>query len=252
MTGPTRVLIYGSCVARDSLAHAGPERLALVRYIARQSLISAYSPAAVVPDGDLHTSSAFQRRMIDDDVRGSLPAALVDDADRTDLVLWDLTDERMGVLVSPEGHVITRSVDSVSSGLVDRLRGWRLVAFGSDEHFAAWRTALGRLTRQLAAIGLADRVLLLAVPWATIAEDAGTVPRSAGLTSHEANAMFARYYDAAAEAGLRVAAVEPDRAVAGASHRWGRAPFHYATSTYDDVVLRIEREVAVTAGGRPE
>lgn len=238
-TAPTRVFIYGSCVSRDSLEHAGPERYTVTRYVARQSLVSAYGGSARVEPGGTITSP-FQRRMVEGDAEGNLLAVLRAHVESTDLLLWDLTDERLGVLVAPDGAILTRSVDLISADIAPRLDGWRHVPFGSDEHFTVWAAALDQFCADLRLLGLLNRTVLLAVPWAASTDDGGPVPRSFGVSSGEANALLERYYRAAETHGVRVERVPEDLAVAGADHRWGRAPFHYAHRTYDAIVAIME------------
>ena len=92
-----RITVYGSCVARDVAGEMERRGWSVERYIARQSLISAGRPADV---GDLDLSllrSSFARRSFLSDMVGNLEAQLTAVASYTDLLLWDLTDERLGV-----------------------------------------------------------------------------------------------------------------------------------------------------------
>ena len=117
MTG--RITVYGSCVARDAASEMENRGWSVERYIARQSLISAGRPADV---GDLDLSllaSPFARRSFMSDVVGNLEAQLTAVAARTDLLLWDLTDERLGVLETSPGAFLTRSTEAMTAGLYD-------------------------------------------------------------------------------------------------------------------------------------
>lgn len=242
----TRVFIYGSCVSRDSFEHVARDRYVLTRYVARQSLISAYAGPAALDGTDVLTS-AFQRRMVEGDAAGDLPRLLAQDAAATDLLLWDLTDERLGVLLAPDGGAVTRSVELVGAGLEPAGDGWRYLAFGTDDHLALWTDALDAFCGTLAHEGLLERTVLLAVPWALTTEDGRAAPSSFGVAPADANARFARYHDAARRRGLTVVEVPPAAVVASAEHRWGPAPFHYSPSTYDAVVALLDDAV----GRRP-
>jgi hypothetical protein len=237
-TAPTRVAIYGSCVARDSFEQFPVDRWALVTYIARQSLISAHRGATGLTAPE--SRSPFQRRMIAGDMEGDLAAALERVVDRCDLLLWDLTDERLGVLVAPDGRVVTRSVDALSTGTLERLVDWRLVEFGSAEHAELWDEALRWFVDLLGDLQLAERTVLLQVPWATRAVDGSDVPTSFGLSSDRANELFAGYYRSAGAQGLRLVSPIDDDAVADPHHRWGLAPFHYARTVYEAVLRDLE------------
>ncbi|WP_418606330.1 DUF6270 domain-containing protein [Georgenia sp. SUBG003] len=79
MTQRVRALLYGSCVSRDAFQHLGGG-YELLQYVARQSLISAMSPAAVLP-AQPSLVSPFQERMVRDDVASTAPSVLLDRAD---------------------------------------------------------------------------------------------------------------------------------------------------------------------------
>ena len=100
-----RITVYGSCVARDAAREMEKRGWS----VARQSLISAGRPADV---GDVDLSllpSPFARRSFLSDMVGNLEAQLTSVAARTDLLLWDLTDERLGVLETAPRAFLTRS-----------------------------------------------------------------------------------------------------------------------------------------------
>ncbi|MBO0901200.1 hypothetical protein J1G43_14640 [Cellulomonas sp. zg-ZUI22] len=226
-------------MTRDTFEHAPPELYTLRRYVARQSLISAFAgPAPVTAPSSI--TSSFQRRMLEGDAAGNLPQLLTE-APLVDLLLWDLTDERLGVLVSPEDHVVTRSVERMRVGVDEVLDGWRHVELGSQEHHERWTAALGHFRKLLGRLGLLDRTLLLDVPWAVDSDDGSPVPSSFGMSSYEANERLAPYYEEAGAAGLGVGRVAPEQVIAAANHRWGHAPFHYTDITYAAVVNVIER-----------
>ena len=108
-----RITVYGSCVARDAAREMEQRGWSVERYIARQSLISAGRPADV---GDLDLSllrSSFARRSFLSDMVGNLEAQLTAVASYTDLLLWDLTDERLGVLETAPGTFLTRSTEAL-------------------------------------------------------------------------------------------------------------------------------------------
>ncbi|MBO0924931.1 hypothetical protein J1G44_20235 [Cellulomonas sp. zg-ZUI199] len=238
-------------MARDTFEHvSGSGQFVLVRYVARQSLISAYAGAATVPGTEV-LESPFQRRMVEGDAQGDLPSLLVAHAAETDLLVWDLTDERLGVWTWPEGQVATRSVELVASGIEEHLRGRRLVTFGTNEHFALWCRALAWFHDTVRGLSLLPKTVLLAVPWAETSDDGSAVPRSFGVAPAEANAAFERYYSAARDAGIRVVAPPIKDVVADSQHRWGPAPFHYSRCTYETIASLLE-EVAPRASGSTE
>lgn len=250
----TRTFIYGSCVSRDTFEFLRPHGYTLTTYVARQSLLSAYSR---LPEQDLppiSTSSPFQRRMIEGDWTSSLPRALARARGRVDLLLWDLCDERLGVRRLPSGHYVTRSVDTLSSGLDDQLRrqGAELVPFGSELHRRHFRARLDRFRQRLHDLHLLERTVVLAPAWASTRDDGQPTPPSFDLTAEQANPVFDDYHQAVTDTvGVPVIRVGPHHVHAASSHQWGIAPFHYTTHVYERLVTDI-RDVAERAELRRE
>ncbi|KGM13821.1 DUF6270 domain-containing protein [Cellulomonas bogoriensis] len=243
MTDPrgdqVRVAVYGSCVSRDAVEYLDADRHQLVTYVARQSVISAFSDP--VDDLDVsHVESPFQRRMLNGDAEGNLMERL--SGAEPDVVLWDLTDERLGVLRSPHGEYLTRSVELIGSGIDTDLQDtWELIEFGTDEHFALWARAVARFAAALRAADLIDKVALVRVPWATRSTDGGIPPHPFGHRPVVVNRRYHRYY-------RHLAGVHPWKQVrvrawfakADPDHQWGHAPFHYHPATYHAMCARIE------------
>ncbi|MDT0165806.1 DUF6270 domain-containing protein [Actinotalea sp. AC32] len=240
MTGaPLSVLIYGSCVSRDSFELFDPERYELMGYHARHSLISAFSRAPEDVVERVRLDSPFQRRMVRQDARSGLVRALYRRT-RPDVVLWDLVDERLGVIELPDGGHLTLSNELIASG-VALPEGHRHIPFGTDEHFDLWSTALGAFSRLLSSRGLRRRTVLLVTPWAEVLDSGEPAPTSHGVTSAQANASFDRYHAAAAAVpDVRTLRMEQAEAVGSTEHRWGPAPFHYTDAFYRTVAARFD------------
>lgn len=239
-TTPLRVAIYGSCVARDSVDLAGGGRLSVADYVARQSLISAGLDASARFPEDPQVSSRFQRRMMEADFAGDLEARLDAVAASTDIVLWDLTDERHGVHVFEDGSVVTRSVDLTAVpevlGVVEQAQH---VAFGTDEHFTLWAERAEQFRDHLRERGLFEKTVVLQVPWALVAPDGRETPVSMGTSAMEANEAYRRYYEHLRGLGFAIIELQPLGVLADPEHRWGFAPFHYTQDVYEEIVARV-------------
>jgi len=266
-----RVLIVGSCVSRDTFVFLDPARFELVGYVARQSLASGFGPATTpkVPTAEL--TSRFQRRMIEGDAASDLPQRVEAAAPGIDLVLWDIVDERLGVHLHPDGGITTDTVESRTLGAAPHaergeqvVRTARHVAFGSDEHFGLFVTALPAWRATLAEPGLLDRTVLVAPPWATLATDGELSVASFGLDARTGNDLSRRYLDAAVEAlGIPVVgqdmlqdgtAGEGPQVRSAADHQWGPAAFHYDDATYSHLahsIVGIARERSRPRGWAP-
>lgn len=227
-----RVFIYGSCVTRDAEPWFDEYDLEMVGYVARQSLISAFRPAQVEEYNLSRIESPFQRRMTKGDIEGSLRFQ-IQKAD-PDLIVWDLCDERLGVKKAKTGGVVTHIRDHVAEGIHPGPFG-PVIQFGTDTHHDLWRKGLEQLIASVERYGLSGKIVLNATPWAVVndaGEDLGDVPR-------QFNDSAERYISEAASAGVSVARIPEDAAVARTDHQWGPAPFHYADSTYREQLDRI-------------
>ncbi|WP_277209340.1 DUF6270 domain-containing protein [Isoptericola croceus] len=235
-----RVFIYGSCVSRDTFEHFDPDQFELVQYVARQSAISAYTrPVTMIEPPMLQ--SPFQQRMVSGDYASNLQTLISEAAAQTDLVLIDLTDERLGAYVLPDGSVVTRSTELIESGAeTDLPAGSRHLPFGSDQHFQYWShgiAAVGQLFRQhmpRAAIAL------FGIPWAEHSETGALTPASFGVTAAKVNPLLKAYVQVAAKAlGAETISPRSARITSGAQHPWGDAPFHYSEPVYLEAVHLI-------------
>src|SRR5699024_11175643 len=96
LPAPIGTMIYGSCVTRDTFEFLGDDFL-LKSYVARQSVISAGTQTSdTLPMLD-PIASAFQKRMVEGDLKGNLYETLDTQASQADLLVIDLIDERGGV-----------------------------------------------------------------------------------------------------------------------------------------------------------
>ena len=237
MTG--RITVYGSCVARDAASEMENRGWSVERYIARQSLISAGRPADV---GDLDLSllaSPFARRSFMSDVVGNLEAQLTAVAARTDLLLWDLTDERLGVLETSPGAFLTRSTEAMTAGLYEGLTA-RFLELGTAEHLHLWRPALLRFRSLLERLDLTSRTVLLHVPWVTKTTPSTSAVLSRRQTAMEANWTLARYVDLVRrETDVHILRA-PDELVDDEVHHWGSTSFYDTSPLYSWIADELE------------
>lgn len=216
------------------------EGISLKRYIARQSLISAFSPPVEL-ELDLSTlTSDFQKRMITGDLERSLPVSLSSIAEDSDLLLWDLVDERLGVYLLDDGRGVTRSLELINSGAEAEIKTQaHYIPFGSDTHFKLWMNALEEFIKALDAADLGGRVRLLNVPWATKDTNGHRIRPSMGLQAKKANALYRRYFEAAARVTRTIAVGEVTEPRGSAAHQWGLAPFHYEKRVYQEIASAL-------------
>lgn len=234
----TRIAVFGSCVSRDTIDPELGRRYVLTKYIARHSVLSIGSDASRNIAGDVSRLSPFQRRNFLRDVQGRAESELAEIVDEVDVLLWDLADERHGVVRFDDGSYMTRSIEALGdASLAQDLGRGQLLKFGQDDHFGNWAFAADRFVSFLRDAGLWEKTLVIAVPWAEVTEDGLPTPSSMGTTAYQANLDYARYYQHLRSVGGVLCSVE--NAAADAAHRWGPAPFHYSAQAY----TRLRRDV---------
>lgn len=160
------IAIFGSCVSRDTCEFMPDAKV--LAYVARHSVTSLENPHGVGQVDLAGLSSPFQKRMVTSDLQGSGLDRIRKTRDDVDLVLIDLVDERRGFWVFPDGTTMTNSIEAEASGAASEaeLAGARLVDFGSEEHFKAWRRGFIALVDGLKEAGLWEKTLMLDVEWA--------------------------------------------------------------------------------------
>lgn len=243
------IFVYGGCVTRDAFEHM-KDHHSLVQYVARQSLISAASK----PTKSLSVDSlnvGFQNRSVRGDLRSSLYPLIAGSASRTDLFIFDILSERLGVYRVPGGTYITKSVELAKTGLIKTLpRNAAAIGFGTDQHFELWKPAADTFIANLKSAGLFERALLFEVPWTDVTDTGQDVPKYRGWSASYANSLYARYYSYLQAGGLRVATIPADLAVSTAQHKWGASPYHFVDEAYlwmKQEVLSALTEIETTA-----
>lgn len=242
------VFLYGSCVSRD-LQEQSRHRFYRRAYVARQSLISAMNPAYVY-DGGHRLDSAWQHRMVQGDLASNLLTRLSEDAPRTDLVIWDLTDERMGVQPLGDGSFGTITPDSLRSGILEAFEEHGgPIRFGTRRHLMLWEEALRRFAAVLDALGLRARTYVLAPQWAAHDVDGKPVEVEGNRSASEWGRAYAPYMRRIEAAGIAVVELPEELVVTHGAHKWGAAPYHYIDESYRYWAEEIDRR-AGTSGKR--
>lgn len=249
---PVRVFVYGSCVSRDTLelAHAG--EFNIVRYVARQSLLSMGRNAIEFWPEGFSLKSKFQNEMAREDWLGSVWWRMTQQLEKgIDLVLWDLTDERFGVYSFHDKARVTRTIDMVNTPLETVAAEHTYLPLGHPEHLRWWRWLVQLFAQRLRDAGLFEKTVVLRVPWATETETGEPTPSSMGISATEANELFAPYYEALQAEGYRIIDLSDFPVFAEPLHQWGLAPFHYTLEVYEQIIAQL-REFLASAPHAPE
>lgn len=225
-----KIFIYGSCVSRDSVDWWPEFGFELHGYVARQSLISSQSHVdRTTIDFDYSSiPNKFPQEMALGDVSGNLNHAIREF--EPDVILWDLCDERGGVIQLPFGDFITSNVVYIDNPVEGRV-----ISIRDDEHFELWKHALDQFLRSTAGI----RIIVNATPWALV-NDKGSPVNGDSAKADNFNKMIARYIQELELRGLDVIRVDQDKAIARIDHKWGEAPFHYVDETYRSMLVKLK------------
>lgn len=227
----TKVLIYGGCVTRDAFEHLD-DSFKLVGYLARQSLISAASPATgLLTEASLQSS--FQNRSLNGDIGSSLFGSVRSAAPKVDLFVIDILSERLGVFKLADGSYITHSGELGRSGLLNSLEiKPSLLRFGTDRHFATWKSASTKFVGVLKNSKILEKTIHIETPWASKTDTGDDVEPFRGLPAEQANEMYERYFEHLRNLGVRSCRLPLELAVSSNRHKWGPNPYHYAEPAY--------------------
>jgi hypothetical protein len=179
--------------------------------------------------------------MLEFDRDSLLPTLLLEHAD-VDMVLIDMTDERLGVYHLPDGTYITRTVELISAGLDAKLPPQaRHIPWGSSEHYSLWTRALHAFSTTVRELDLQRKTVILAPKWATHTDAGEPAPASFGITPSTGNRILKTYSETVAKALERpiIRTGRFSRVRAATHHVWGVAPFHYTDSVYRELASRI-------------
>ncbi|MGO1384694.1 MAG: DUF6270 domain-containing protein [Arachnia sp.] len=235
------VLIFGSCVSRDTRPFLG-EDWKMIEYVARQSFISAAAGSARLR-GVSKLTSAFQNKCLQNDFDGSFLPTLIERAAETDLVIMDLVDERLGVQRTPDGGYVTNSWELSQSGLIqDNADRLSFIDFATDEHFEVWCDASRTIIRAIRRAGLP--MVVLAPAWAAHAEDPHVPVNYRGIAAAVWNDKYVRYVDHLETLGVKVVRIPPHEVRSSTTHQWGLAPFHYDDRVYEVMQAEIKHHHA--------
>jgi hypothetical protein len=247
------LMIYGSCVSRDAF-EVLDSSYTLLGYVARQSMISALSRPTDLLNGDALTS-AFQNRSLAGDIKSNLLQHLRRHAADIDLLVIDLTDERLGVVRLPDGSYVTHSSELVSSGWLDTVEGRKpTVDVATEEHWTLWESSADRLFNALTSMGLREKTIVLNTPWAEVTELGEPVDRFRGGTSTAGlNAYFAECCAHVRTLGYTVLTLPEELRYAASDHKWGTAPYHFGAAANAWIAAQIQSvaEGLVSSGKLP-
>ena len=232
---PLKVFSYGGGPASAIVDHFPGHALQQAGLVSRQSLISAMGGPSEAVLATTATRPAAVR-VLQADIAASLRADIETRLPSTDIVLWDLFDERFGVDRLGDGTYLTRSPERVKY-VAAGSGATQTIAFGTEEHFGLWCEAAEEFLGFLAGKALLPRTYVLDLAWAHADENGLDAELPFGLSSEEANAKFARY--AAFLRGRGVNVLSHSRTWTSRTHKWGAAPYNLHDAVYREVAGKL-------------
>ncbi len=225
-----KIFIYGSCVSRDSVDWWPEFGFELHGYVARQSLVSSQSHVdrTTIAFDFASIPNQFPQEMALGDVSGNLNRTIREY--EPTVILWDLCDERGGVIQLPFGDFITSNVVYIDNPIEGRV-----ISIRDDEHFELWKHALDQFLRSVEGV----RVVINATPWA-VKNDKGKPVNGDSAKAVNFNKMIEPYIEELEARGLEIIRVDQSKAIARSDHKWGEAPFHYVDGTYREMLVQLK------------
>lgn len=229
------IVILGSCVSRDVLKQDTAGVLTLKDYFARTSFGSAFAskPISKSKVDTTTLSSAFQKRMVDNDLEKRLPRILENLS--YDAVFVDLIDERFNILEETRFAACTASTELLRTGISPKNDFSRQTASGSERHQQLWQRGWDAFIDLLTAQNNLGKLQVNKVFWAERTETGA--PLNRGYPPEKissANTYLRKLYEHI-ETTLpaeQIMTFSPDQFIADSTHEWGVAPFHYTAPYY--------------------
>jgi len=238
--GGIPIFIVGSCVSRDPFALVPSDDFALIDYIARTSLASAFAEEFVLPKATPRVASKWQQRMLECDCRKLLPE-LIARCDWQYMVV-DLIDERFDLVVNGP-RAATKSVAFAELRLDEYAArsGFKLLPLGDKQREARWREGWLSFCDGVKCTNPEGAIILNKVKF-VYHESFGARASEAYIerTNYHLGKMY-EYIEANSPISIRPITYDPADLELDLKHKWGSAPFHYSKRTCEVFVNSLRR-----------
>lgn len=233
---PYAFYTYGSSLSRALLNYLPLDTFQRVGFTARQSVISTMNP--LTSEFDI-TGRRELGELSEDDVVGTILSDLERFGRRLDVIVWDLLDERFGVVRTESGSFITASPEMRRSGhFKEALKGGTLLTLGSEEHYSQWCAAASDFVSAVARLGLSSRLVIINSDWAAHTESGQSVESPFRMTSSQASRTFAPYYKfLTIDLGLPEISIKNPQSTK--HHWWGPSPFNFRDLDYQQGARKL-------------
>ncbi|WP_413456255.1 DUF6270 domain-containing protein [Glutamicibacter sp. FR1] len=230
--------IFGGCVSRDTFELVKDAHI-LTGYVARQSLISANS----VPETRINTANSptnFNSRMVVGDINSSLFPTLRQKSNDSDVFLFDILSERLGVYRLQGGRYITNSAELSKSKLLGNFPYAKgNIHFGTSQHLELWKQGVQGLKDILIECGLFSKSIYIETVWTDHTERGNNVPKFRNWSALHANKLYEPYFLYLRKLGFRSVKPSPEVSFSDENHKWGSSQYHYQPEYYQEILAQV-------------
>lgn len=225
----TPLMIHGSCVSRD-IIRVHNDLFTSVDYIARQSLISAFSEPTNPPT-DWGISSKFQIKNLKGDFLSNSPERIEKGSHDAEILVIDLISEKHGVIMLESNKRVSATPTLRKTTHYKKIQNKPRAALGSAEHFELFIESINRLKRLLVDLDLFERTAVLNAPFTDTVIDGEDINHR--VSAEEWNHLFTPYYGELEASGFHVFPQLPSElAKSTIRHTWGKSQNHYVDDAY--------------------
>ncbi|WP_169740470.1 DUF6270 domain-containing protein, partial [Methanobacterium veterum] len=234
--------IHGSCVSRDVFNFDKNKEIKIGQYFARQSFVSAVSTPSI-EKVNVNLPSAFQRRMVESDLRKDMFEKL--SLKKANYLLIDLIDERIN-LIKYNNSLFTFSDELKNSNFMEDFDVEVVDKLSMDD--SIWKKAMDEYVDHLLKIYDENRIIIheayLIESYITIDGEKKYFPEDNRRYIKLLNRFFKKYYAYLKQKlpNAHLISISEDNYCLWEGHLWDKAPMHYENRYYQDV-LRIIKDI---------
>lgn len=225
-----KLFILGSCVSRDAFALDEAGSYDVSSYLARTSFASAFQNQPILDIDLSKIPSAFQKRMVENDLFKKTSHALTHT--EFDWIIVDLIDERFNIFVSDNNEIFTLSPE-FSNHCASNKTGKILIP-NSDEFLEYWKKGWSNFIDLAKKNQFLHKIILNKVFWTNQTSSGGQVVSDLYQSwINENNRWLQKLYShIETVGGVKTLDYPKELLIADVDHRWGLQPYHYTKPLY--------------------
>lgn len=227
-----KFFIIGSSVSRDIFMGKRSKILSSNEYFPRFNICRLGLSAAKLSPIAVKDLSAFQAKIIRQDIQNELFEALT--RTQFDYILMDFIDQRYG-LIEYQDTLITDSYELGLSKLITDRKDKKQIVAGSDEFYSLWEEGFKNFIQHCSSLNVVNKIFINKVYWAETVDDDQKIVNYDLEKIKLNNIILNRLYEIVEKYLPIEQFIEyPDTVfVTKRQHKWGVMPFHYIDDFYE-------------------